>query len=175
MNKVEISFKLLDGNAKLPTKGKDGDAAYDLYCIEKVIIYPGETVKVRTGLQLAYMTPEQGDDLLYLQIKGRSGVSSKGVYPLGGVVDATYRGEIQVILHNGNRRYTLEDVNGWMGDKSISGMLADFNASKVITFNPGDRIAQFVITRTPKCVDIRETDLIIESTRGSSGFGSTGV
>jgi dUTPase len=83
---IKIKFKKLVPEAKLPTKGKPGDAAYDLYCIEKFELLPGQTKKVRTGLQLADMPLEDGPDLLFLQIEGRSGVASNGVYPLGGVV-----------------------------------------------------------------------------------------
>lgn len=148
---IVIKFKKLVPEAKLPTKGKPGDAAYDLYCVEKIGLMPGQTIKVRTGLQLAYMTPEDGDDVLFLQIEGRSGMASNGIYPIGGIVDGSYRGEIQVILHNGNQF----DQKYWLF--------------------PGDRIAQFIVRRTPKNVEITESEEVTETSRGSTGFGSTGA
>jgi dUTP pyrophosphatase len=159
---IKIKFKKLVPEAKLPTKGKPGDAAYDLYCIEKFELLPGQTKKVRTGLQLADMPLEDGPDLLFLQIEGRSGVASNGVYPLGGVVDAIYRGEIQVILHNGNDTWDyhhnyFDEMNG------------------ALSFNPGDRVAQIILRRTPKDVVLEETEEVTETSRGSSGFGSTGT
>lgn len=151
---ISIKFKKLVPEAKLPTKGKPGDAAYDLYCIEKVALGPGETKQIRTGLVLADMTQEDGPDLLFLQIEGRSGIASNGIYPVGGIIDPIYRGEIQVILHNGN-------------PNNRPGCLD-------VTYQPGARIAQFVIRRTPKDVLIEESDVITQTVRGSSGFGSTG-
>lgn len=160
---IKIKFKKMLPEAKLPTKGKLGDAAYDLSCLEKMVLIPGETKKVRTGLQLAYMTPEDGEDLLFLQIEGRSGVASNGVYPVGGIVDGGYRGEIQVILHNGNRFHSMRSL---MADK--------LNEANTVSFNPGDRIAQFIVRRTPKNVEITESEDVTETSRGASGFGSTG-
>lgn len=153
---IAIKFKKLVPEAKLPTKGKPGDAAYDLYCIEDFRLSGGETMKVRTGLQLADMPLEDGSDLLFLQIEGRSGLASTGVYPVGGIVDAGYRGEIQVLLHNGNP------------------MAPPGFAYPPRTFLAGDRIAQIIVRRTPKDVVMEETEEATETSRGASGFGSTG-
>jgi dUTP pyrophosphatase len=162
---ISLKFKKLVPEAKLPTKGKLGDAAYDLYCIEKVVIGPGETKQVRTGLVLADMTQEDGSDLLFLQIEGRSGIASNGVYPIGGIIDPIYRGEIKVILHNGKKPEYMH----------VSGRLSlELPKSNLYHIDPGDRIAQFVIRRTPKDVVIEESEEITETVRGSSGFGSTG-
>lgn len=161
---IRIKFKKLVPEAKLPTKGKPGDAAYDLYCIEKFELLPGQTKKVRTGLQLADMPLEDGPDLLFLQIEGRSGVASGGVYPLGGVVDAIYRGEIQVILHNGGLQTYVLDSTG-----------TTLQRANAVEFNPGDRVAQIILRRTPKDVVLEETEEVTETSRGSSGFGSTGT
>jgi dUTP pyrophosphatase len=146
---ISIKFKKIHPEARLPTKGKPGDAAYDLYCVEETVLHEGFVEKVRTGLQLADMTPEDGEDLLFLQIEGRSGLASKGVFPLGGIIDGSYRGEIMVLLFN--------------------------STDQTKFFSPGDRIAQMIIRRTPKDVLIEETEQVTETSRGSSGFGSTGA
>lgn len=146
---ISIKFKKIHPEAKLPTKANSGDAAYDLYCVEQVILHEGSVEKVRTGLQLADMTAEDGEDLLFLQIEGRSGLASKGIFPLGGIIDGSYRGEIMVLLYNSS------DQNKF--------------------YNPGDRIAQMILRRTPKNVSLEETNEISETSRGSAGFGSTGV
>lgn len=159
---TRISFKKLEPSAKLPTQGKTGDAAYDLYSLEEVTLQPGETQAVRTGLQLAYMDPEQGDSKLHLEIKGRSGKALGGVYPIGGVIDATYRGEVKVILHNGNPQF------------QEATLLKGPQRTPSVTFLAGDRIAQFTVVKTAKDVEILESEDVEESTRGASGFGSTG-
>jgi len=148
---ISIKFKKLTPEAKLPTKGRPGDAAYDLYCVSEVFLYPNQTVKVGTGLALADMPLEDGPDLLFLQIEGRSGVALNGIYPLGGIIDATYRGEIMVILQ--------------MSGEGSGGQ----------RFKPGDRIAQMIVRRTPKDVLIEEAEDVTETSRGAAGFGSTGA
>lgn len=154
---ISIRFKRLVPEARLPTQGKPGDAAYDLYCVKDFSIYPGYQEIVSTGLQLADMPTEQGDSLLHLEIKGRSGMASKGLYPIGGVIDATYRGEIKVILRDGN-----------VADSK------DPNGSRK-HFRAGDRIAQIEVVKTAKGVEMKETQEVSETSRGLSGFGSTGT
>jgi dUTP pyrophosphatase len=165
---ISIKFKKLVPDAQLPTKGKPGDAAYDLYSCEKVRLFPGQTRKVRTGLQLADMPLEDGPDLLFLQIEGRSGVATRGVYPIGGIVDGSYRGEIQVILHNGNPLTFSYNTNSTSWSVSC-------DEDKEVFINPGDRIAQIIVRRTPKDVLMEETEEVTETSRGASGFGSTGT
>lgn len=156
---TRILFKKMHPKAKLPTQGKPGDAAFDLSCVEDVEIAPGETVAVSTGLVLAHMNPYEnleGDDSRFLQIVGRSGLALKGIFPLGGIIDSTYRGEIKVILHNGN-----------------AATQAGF------CFKAGDRIAQMLIQRiitndNRHVVEMVEAQEVTATERGDSGFGSTG-
>jgi dUTP pyrophosphatase len=176
---VKLKFKKLTETAKLPTQGKPGDAAYDLYSTQDVYLSPGETLAISTGLQLADMPSNIGENKefnLYLQIKGRSGLATKGCYPIGGVVDSNYRGEIKVILHNGNVKLKPEDLFvGFMSDHSPEGYCAIENQKRVIAIKTGDRIAQFTIEMTPRDIRIEETWEVTDTNRGSSGFGSTGV
>jgi dUTP pyrophosphatase len=150
---MRIFFKKLVPEAKLPTQGKRGDAAFDLSCVEAFDLHAGETKGVSTGLQLAEMPAVQGDDSLFLQVEGRSGLALKGITPLGGIIDATYRGEIKVILHN------LSNV--------------------VQSFKAGDRIAQLIVRKivtndSRNVVEMVESQEVSETSRGSAGFGSTG-
>jgi dUTP pyrophosphatase len=160
---IKISFKKMVPEAKLPTQGKAGDAAYDLYCIEGFTLLAGQTLPIRTGLMLADMPTEQGDSKLHIEIKGRSGKAIEGIFPIGGVVDANYRGEIKVILHNGNAPV--------MKRPPVKYFALD---NEPVQFNAGDRIAQFVVVKTAKDVQIAEAKEVSETNRGSSGFGSTG-
>lgn len=147
-----IKFKKIHPNAKLPTQGNPGDAGFDLYCVEGFRLYPGDTVAVSTGLLLADMPSQMEGSDIYLQIEGRSKLAKKGVFPLGGVIDATYRGEIVVLL--------------------------TYNASadrEMLEFKAGDRIAQFVIRKIVTNVSFEESEEVTETVRGADGFGSTGA
>ena len=115
---MEVRIKKLTENAVIPTYGSEFSAGADLYaCLEEAVtIQPGETYLVKTGL--AMEIPEGFAGLIY----ARSGLASKkGLAPANkvGVVDADYRGEIMVALHNHSNVEALVE--------------------------PGERIAQMVI------------------------------
>lgn len=141
-----IRVKKLKPNAMLPTYGSVEAAGADLYaCLEApVTIAPGESVFIPTGIALE--VPNGCAGLIY----ARSSMGVKrGLAPANkvGVIDSDYRGEICVVLLNhGKQPQTVE---------------------------PGERVAQFVITPvlTPAYV---ETEELTDTARGVGGFGSTG-
>ncbi len=142
-----VPIKKLDAAATIPTYGSQYAAGADLYaCLkEPVTIAPGETYLVHTGIALE--VPEGYAGLIY----ARSGLASKkGLAPANkvGVVDADYRGEVMVALHN--------------------------HSLTAATIEPGERIAQMVITPFITAAFV-ETDELNETVRGAGGFGSTGT
>ncbi len=143
---IKVSVKKLSEKAVLPKYGSAYAAGADLYAIEEgeVTIMPGETKLIHTGLSMEI--PEGYAGLIY----ARSGLASKrGLAPANkvGVVDADYRGEIMVALHNhSNLPQTIEE---------------------------GERIAQLVIAPFLQ-VEYEETDELSDTVRGVGGFGSTG-
>lgn len=141
-----IRVKCLRANAMLPSYGSVEAAGADLYaCLEQdVVIRPGETVFIPTGL--AMEVPKGYAGLIY----ARSGLACKrGLAPANkvGVVDSDYRGEFMVALHNHGSQ-----------DQSVC---------------HGERIAQLVITPvfTP---GFTWADELTDTQRASGGFGSTG-
>lgn len=146
MGKMEVKIKKLNENAKMPTKGSEMAAGYDLYaCIDKaVLIDPHNTATIGTGLSLEL------PDGMFGAIFPRSGIATKrGLAPANkvGACDRDYRGEYKVALHNHS------DKTQWV--------------------NPGERIAQLIIM---PCIDVwfNEVDELSETERGMGGFGSTG-
>ena len=141
-----VSVQLLDPRAKLPAYGSADAAGADLYVLTDgpVAIAPGETVLLHTGLAVAI--PQGYVGLVY----ARSGLATKrGLAPANkvGVIDADYRGEVRVALHNhGSVPQVVED---------------------------GDRVAQLVIVPylTAQFSPAEELD---DTGRGAGGFGSTG-
>lgn len=115
---------------------------------EDVVLKSNQRYLVPTGLYVEL--PHNTE----LQVRSRSGLAIKnGISVLNspGTVDADYRGEIKVILHNSSD--------------------TDF------TISNGMKIAQAVIApvHTGGYVNLINTDNINETQRGSNGFGSTGV
>ena len=144
---VCVRFKKLDPLAQIPTYGSASAAGADLYalCDGDLTIPAGQTVLVHTGL--AMEIPEGYAGLIY----ARSGLASKrGLAPANkvGVVDADYRGEIMVALHN--------------------------HSLQAQTISSGERIAQLVVTPFLR-VDFEESQDLSDTHRGSGGFGSTGT
>ena len=167
MNQMKIKAKRLSDTAKLPTYGSEKAACCDLYCdlrvdkcidlnpanvdfkhmeysgdcFDRVHIAPHETIKLPTGWAFQ---PESG---YMLQILQRSGLASKGLIPLGGILDEDYTGEVIVIMLNTTDKY--------------------------LSINNSDRIAQMAI-RPYYQGEFEEVDELDETERGDGAFGSTG-
>lgn len=143
---INVNIKKLNDNAKIPTRGSEYAAGYDLYaCInEPVVIYPHETVKIGTGIAIEI------PDGYFGAIFARSGLATKkGLRPSNcvGVCDSDYRGEYIVALHN--------------------------DANELMVVEPNERMAQLVVMPYLP-VKFTEVDELSDTERGSCGFGSTG-
>lgn len=141
-----VNIKKLNENAVIPTYGSEFAAGCDLYaCIDETItINPNQTILIKTGLSMEIPVGYAG--LIY----ARSGLASKkGLAPANkvGVIDADYRGEVMVALHN--------------------------HSTNVATIEPKERIAQLVITPFVAAT-FQEVDELNDTARGEGGFGSTG-
>lgn len=158
--KIRIKFKKMSDTATLPSAIRDGDIGFDIFCDEAFSIRSGMTVKVKTNVQLADMPTMDCDrNRIFMKIEGRSGLSAKGIFPTGGIIDPTYRGEIGVVLNCLNFTST------------------DNTPGTYHRFSKGDRIAQLVIYKVATMgeVVIEESDKVTESNRGQNGFGSSGL
>lgn len=97
-----VRFKLLEKDAKAPSRANPSDAGADLFSTESLMIQPGERKTVGTGIAIEI------PDGFYGRVAPRSGLASKhGVDVLAGVVDSSYRGEIKVVLLNTDRHNTF--------------------------------------------------------------------
>lgn len=141
-----INVKKLNDLAKLPTRGSEYAAGYDLYAATDQIIdiAPHSTVKIGTGL--AFELPEG----TFAAIFARSGLATKkGLRPANcvGAVDADYRGQVIVALHN--------DTN------------------EMQSIEPGERIAQVILLPYIE-MNFSLVKELSNTTRGDGGFGSSG-
>lgn len=138
---MKLKIKKLHEDAVVPTRAHREDAGIDLYACGDHVIQGGETKKIPVGVALEMEVGYVG------LIWDKSSIGSKGLKTLGGVVDAGYRGEVQVIMHN----LTHEPY----------------------TFLHGQKVAQMLIQKVELC-DVIEVDELSDTVRGEGGFGSTG-
>lgn len=140
---MKLYVKKLDLEAKLPMRAHADDAGLDLYSNEVCELAPGERRAVKTGISLSIPSGFVG------LIWDKSSVPFKfGVKTMGGVIDASYRGEIAVIMVNlSDQPYSIEK---------------------------GAKISQLLIQKVelPEVCEVGELD---DTIRGEGGFGSTGT
>lgn len=150
MHELVINFKKLHIKAKTPSKKDESDACWDLYSVEDIRFEPGDRYLVKTGIALEIPKGYAGF------IWDRSGMAGKGMKVSGGVIDSNYRGEIMVVLQNINP--PCENRFGY----------------ETVYVKAGDRIAQIHITEVNPFISFNEVPELSSSSRGSSGFGSSG-
>lgn len=137
-----IKIKKLNPEAKLPNYAHPGDVGMDLYSLEDYTIQPGERHFFYNGFALEF---ESGYAAI---IKDKSSLPKEGgLHTMGGVFDAGYRGEYNVLLINlGSEPYHVQK---------------------------GQKIAQLLIVPVA-IAELTEVSELSESSRGVGGFGSTG-
>ncbi len=142
-----LRVKLLDPGARLPVVAHPGeDLGYDVFSLESVILEPHKTIRVRTGISVEARHPETGIPLGLL-VRDRSSMASNGIATTAGVIDAGYRGEVQIVMTN-------------LGDTAIE-------------LKAGEKIAQMIpvpVLTGP----VEEVETLEDSARLAKGFGSSG-
>ena len=143
---LEVMVARTDDGARLPTRGSEYAAGWDLYALEEYVVPFRKSVKLRTGLRVAIPVGYEG------QVRARSSLGSKGlILPHSiGTIDADYRGELFVLMT-------------WIGE------------GESYRVNAGERIAQLLISPIPE-VSFMEVSIeqLGDTKRGDGGFGSTG-
>lgn len=143
---INLPVVTLSDKAVIPQNAYKGDAGYDLCSIEEIELYPFKRALISTGLAVAIPEGYAGF------VVPRSGLAIKQGLSLvnaPGLIDSNYRGELKVIAIN-------------------------LDPETSITIHPGDRIAQLVIQKVEE-VTFKQVVSLDSSTRGTGGFGSSGV
>jgi dUTP pyrophosphatase len=144
-DEVELSIQWFGDPGKLPSRATPEAAGLDVYADCRpnfsVTIEPGKHHLVMTGFALAVPPGYE------VQVRGRSGLASRGIVAFNGTIDSDYRGEVGVLLFNfSDEPYTVRH---------------------------GDRIAQLVVSKL-QSVTVAAVEALPESGRGTAGWGSTG-
>jgi dUTP pyrophosphatase len=142
---VRLRVQRLDPAAKMPTISHEGDAGFDLYAIDEVTLEPGDRAAIRTGIAVEV---SHGHAALVLPRSGLAAKHGISVVNAPGLIDSGYRGEVRVLLIN-------------------------TDPAEVFRIEPGDRIAQLLVTPIALPAPV-EAEALAESARGEGGFGSSG-
>ncbi len=147
MEPIRLEYKALSITSKRPEKAHTYDAAWDLFadCPDgQLPIEPGQTKIVPTGIAIR---PPRGYSC---DIRGRSGMNSKGKLAILGLVDSDYTGPWGVVIHN--------------------------STNDTVYIGHHDKIAQFTVNRVYESYFADVDSFQLEAgSRGTGGFGSTGT
>jgi dUTP pyrophosphatase len=136
-------YKPLSADAVVPCRAKPFDAGMDIYAINDIVLVPKEFTEIKTGVAMS------APDGYYFTIEGRSSLFKHGVEPVRGIIDASYTGEITVVL---------------------------FNVSSMpYPIKKGERVAQLIMHKVYRPDIVVVDDFSIDHrNRGNAGYGSTG-
>ena len=143
---LQVLVARTEDNARLPTRGSEYAAGWDLYALEDTVVPFRKSAKLRTGIIVAIPDGYEG------QVRARSSLGSKGlILPHSiGTIDSDYRGELFVLMT-------------WIGEGDS------------YTVRAGERIAQLLISPIPEVrFDEVSVEDLGDTKRGAGGFGSTG-
>jgi dUTP pyrophosphatase len=164
-NDIEVLIEICRDDAVLPAYAKQGDAGMDVCCADDVVLKPGETVIIPTGLKLAI--PEGYE----IQVRPRSGISYKTPLRLSnspGTIDSGYRDELGILMTNTSEIYLSRQEDIFTIDSKG-------NANGTYKIKKGDRVAQIVLQKVPRMVFKVVDSVNNVGTNRGGGFGSTGV
>lgn len=157
---TDVKFVRVHPNAVLPSQN-DGDVGFDVYAVEDCVIEPRSTSMISIGWKLAdepMVTGAcvHGNFRVLMKIEGRSGLASRGLWPVGGILDPSYRGEIIVVMHNSTDKQHYVHAGAKIAQLVLYPVVANWMAyGKVISF--------------------KEVENVVQTERNTGGFGSTGV
>jgi dUTP pyrophosphatase len=143
---IELPVRRLRDDATLPVQAYAGDAGLDLAACGRHEIGPGERAVIPTGLALEIPEGYGGFVLPRSGLAARNGIT---LLNAPGLIDAGYRGEVQVVFHNTDREETF-------------------------VVEPGMRVAQLVVLPVPDLALV-EREQLAQTERGERGFGSSRI
>ena len=162
---ILIPIEYCRPDAKMPTYAHLTDAGMDVYLTEDVTIRPGETKLIPLGIKCAIPLGYE------LQVRPKSGRSLKSKLRIAnapGTIDAGYRDEICIIADNIDPVIRSADIDE-------NGRLYNILWGSNIMLSKGEKIAQLVLSETPKAIfyEVENVSSIANDGR-KGGFGSTG-
>ena len=137
-----IRVQFIGERGRIPERATRGSAGYDIFAPARLVIPPGgDLFSLRSGLRLAM------DHNTYLQLDGRSGLASRGLWVHPGIIDSDFRGEVKVLVRN--------------------------HSNKEIVIEKGEAFVQAVVHWILNRSFVEDEVSEGETRRGAGGFGST--
>src|SRR5690625_2745456 len=183
---IKVGFKKITDDAVLPVKAHPRDSGFDLFVSEDIVIEPGETVVIATGIAIDIPVGYEA------QVRPRSGVTSKTKLRVQlGTIDNDYTGEVGIIVDNTistcsesyKEAVILSTIDGSTVPSALIGARRDPHVCLVEEYEShyfgtyiifkGDKLAQLVIQAIPM-VEAYEIDELPTTVRGNKGYGSSG-
>ena len=141
---IELPVRRLRDDAVLPGHAYAGDAGLDLAACGRHEVGPGQRAVIPTGLAVEIPEGHGGFVLPRSGLAARHGIT---LLNAPGLIDAGYRGEVQVVFHN-------------------------TDPTETFVVEPRMRIAQLVVLPVPTLAPVEREELAA-SERGHRGFGSS--
>lgn len=163
---VPVAIELCHPDAKVPQYAHISDSGADVYALEDIIIKPGETVLIPTGVKVA-LPP--GFELQVRPKSGRALRTKLRVANTPGTIDQGYRDEVKIIIENVEppiKDITIDD------DGKVTSILygSDYTIGK------GEKFCQIVLNEVPKAAFYTVTNVMeVDEENRQGGFGSTGL
>ena len=162
---IDVHIEICREGVLLPAYANPWDAGMDVCSAVDVILGPGETIAVPTGLKLAI--PEGYE----IQVRPRSGISLKTPLRISnspGTIDSGYRDELAIIITN------TSEVCSYNEEDFLT-LSTHGNRKGVYQISRNERIAQIVLQQVPR-MNLKVVASVADiGTNRGGGFGSTGV
>ena len=165
---IQVPFVKCHPNAKMPEYAHAGDSGMDVYALDDYVIHPGETKLIPTGIKMAVPNGYE------IQVRAKSGRALKTKMRIAnavGTCDASYRGEIQVIMEN--IEPPIKDITYDFDDNGRPIITSILRGSDM-TIGKGEKFAQLVLMEVPKAV-LFQVENLDDTERADGGFGSSGL
>lgn len=165
---IQVPFVKCHPNAKMPEYAHAGDSGMDVYALDDYVIHPGETKLIPTGIKMAVPNGYE------IQIRPKSGRALKTkmrVANTPGTVDASYRGELCVIIDN--IEPPIKDIT-YDFDENGRPIITSILRGSDMTIGKGEKFAQLVLMEVPKAV-LSQVENLDDTERADAGFGSSGL
>lgn len=165
---IQIPFVKCHPDAKMPEYAHADDSGMDVYAVDDYVIHPGETKLIPTGIKVAI---PNGYEIQVRPKSGRALKTKMRVANTPGTIDASYRGELCVIIDN--IEPPIKDITYDFDDNGRPIITSILRGSDMI-IGKGEKFAQLVLMEVPKAV-LFQVENLDDTERAEDGFGSSGL
>ena len=167
---IKIPIELCHKDAKIPQYAHESDSGLDIFALEDIVIKPGETKLISTGIKVAIPFGYE------LQVRPKSGRALKTKLRIAntpGTIDSGYRDEIKVIIDN--IEPPIKHIEYDFDEQTHQPIIKAIETGSNQYIGKGEKFAQLVLCEVPKAIfyTVENVDKI-QGNRGG-GFGSSGI